>query len=142
MINYNRKEIRNAYGNWLNSINWDFWVTFTHRGNLTMPSLRRAMQKLWVLTTKMSKEDTVLFWCAENFELKEGCHAHALIKIPQKISVRELEVNWQRVSGNKMLSRKHWNKVDCQIYDAKRSAAHYVSKYIYLPSTDYDFHKL
>jgi len=69
------------YGNWLNTYEWTFYCTFTTRYSQSQSSARRAMERLYNNLNRRFPKMRI-FWCTEPFDLKEGCHNHALIYLP------------------------------------------------------------
>ena len=126
-----------ALGNWLNTFDWTHWATLTTKYQLTLKSGRR-------IATGFHRElsragDTKIFWAAEPFDLKEGYHLHALIKIPNILNFNNIIQTYQHVSGNKNLEKgDKWNRIQLENYNPKLGASHYISKYITKKLCDYD----
>lgn len=133
--------IQNAYAEWLGTFEWDYWTTLTTRYKLTMPSARRAVEGLHKELKKAG--ECSIFFAVEPFDLKEGYHIHALLKVPKGYKYQHIVQVWQHVSGNKRKpketdSESTWNRVKLETYDKKRGAKGYVGKYINKDRSDYD----
>lgn len=127
-----------ALGEWLNDFDWNYWCTFTTQNTMTLNSARRMAMGLdkWL----SSSYNWQMFWCAEPFDVKEGHHLHALIKISDVHGFEKIKGTWQVVSGAKWNDDvKCVNRCLIEQYDKKLGAGHYVSKYITKTLSDYDF---
>ena len=125
-------------GDWLSSFDWDFWATLTTRKELTLPSARRAVMGFNKFLERAGY--TRIFFAIEQFDLKEGYHLHALLKLPDVLSYRNIIETWQHVTGNKKKHKgKKWNAINLQKYNPKLGASHYLAKYITKELSDYDF---
>lgn len=83
--------------------------------------------------------NTQIFFAVEPFDIKEGYHLHALMKLPTNLSYRNIVEVWQHVSGNKKKRKgKEWNAIKLEKYNPKLGAGHYLSKYITKELSDYD----
>ena len=122
------------YGDWLKQYDWQYFGTFTTGYEMTIRTARRSMQRFYDETSKAGK--TRMFWVAEEFELKDGFHTHALITVPDCLQYKNLIDIWQKVSGGK--NKGFWNRIDLQKYDKRRGAGYYVGKYVTKKLTDYD----
>ncbi len=142
-----RREINNLkptsnvenYGNWLDSMEWDYYCTFTTDYSLSNSSARRAMDRL--LKTLIHEFGSITyFWVAEPFDCKEGCHTHALIKIPSPLyysAVSVIEKKWHQVTQTK--KTRGYHKTHVMPYVKGKGAHFYLSKYLNTPNADYDF---
>lgn len=82
-----------------------------------------------------------MFWAAEPFDIKEGHHLHAVIRMSDVHSFQKIIGTWQVISGNKTMEKgDKWNRVQIEQYDKKLGAGHYISKYITKELADYDFY--
>lgn len=125
---------RNDWANWLSTFDWQYFVTFTTRHELTLPSARRLMGEYHKELKKAGS--TPFFWVAERYELKDGYHTHALLKPPEYLNFGHLIEIYQVVSGAK--KRNEHFRVQFLNYDKNRGAGYYVSKYITKNGADYD----
>jgi len=120
-----------------NLINWSWWCTFTTGYELTMNSARRSMNRLY--ETMHKESPTVMMWCAEPFDVKEGFHTHAMVST--NLSFDRLCKMWQ-VSSAGVKYGKH-NRLKLVKYDSDKGAGHYISKYISKKLSDWDiYHQL
>lgn len=133
------------YANWLESMEWDFYCTFTTDYELTLKSARRLMGRLHKkLNDNFSRSN--FFWVAEPFDLKEGFHTHGLLKFHDR-SYRNTTVTDGRSLDFELL-RKSWIKVNpksrgcfasLERFQPARGATSYVGKYLNKHRSDYDF---
>lgn len=121
-----KQDVKTVWGDWLNSWSWSYWTTFTTQYDLSLPSARRMSEKIGKYA--LDGDDTYMFWAAEEFDVKDGQHIHALLKT---------NLTWDQVR------RFGLKRGRCYIetYDPKLGAGHYVSKYISKRMTDYDWIK-
>jgi len=139
------KNIKTSYAEWLNSFEWDYFVTLTTHYELTLKSARRLAER-W--HEKMRKHDfePILFWVAERFETKDGYHIHGLLKLNRKLKKHEfvfITELYQIVSGacsvndltstinNKEKRKKlSWNRIDLSRYLESKNGGAYCTKYV------------
>ncbi len=128
----------NEYGMWLNSLNWCYYCTFTTRHQLSMPAARRSMLRLQSLLTIKNGTPPTIFWVAEPFDTKYGCHLHALVEVTNKntITKTDLKNAWQVVSKGK--GKKEYNNTTIKDYIKSRGAHFYIAKYLQRSGVDYD----
>ena len=79
-----QKSMSVHYGEWLNTMQWDNFCTFTTRYSLSLKSARNSMGRLSNFIVSEYGFKTKIFWTAEPFDTKYGYHLHALIKIEGK----------------------------------------------------------
>jgi len=145
-----KKKDQKAYVDWLESFEWNFFITPTTRYQLTLKSARRAIERYHKFMSADTKQNCTIFWVAEPFEVKDGFHIHALMSVPDHFHERPyfdvIRENWQKVTGswgcvineNGMKVKKKANFIDVQRYDPKRNAGEYCLKYILKEGSDYD----
>ena len=128
----------NAYGNWLNSMPWDYYCTFTTRYQLSLKSSRRSMIRLYAFLSEKYGCTTKLFWVAEPFDTKYGCHVHALIDVGDKALITSIDLKkaWQVVSKGR--GKKEYNNTVIKNYDNGKGGHFYLSKYLQRQGVDYD----
>lgn len=133
-----RKSLVQAYGNWLNTLTWDYYCTFTTRYQMTVKSARRTMIKLHNHLNERYNCSAKVFWVAEPFDTKYGCHLHALIEVENKTSVTKIDLKnaWQVVSKGK--GKKEYNNTTIKEYDKNKGGHFYFSKYLHRQGIDYD----
>ena len=126
-----------AYGEWLSSYeDWTYWATLTTRYELTLKSSRRIAVKFFKELDRAG--NTRMFFASEPFDLKEGFHLHALIKVSDILSFKNIIDTYQVCSGNKHVEKEKWNRVQLEKYNPKLGAGYYVGKYISKDLSDYD----
>jgi len=139
-----RKQIvQESYSNWLESMDWDFFCTYTTNYELTLKSARRIMER-YHKKLKANYSDTRFFWVAEPFDCKEGFHTHALLYFNDRnyknISISNRSLDFE-------LGRKSWSAVNpnsansyCKLerFKPSRGATSYVGKYMNKYRSDYD----
>lgn len=133
---------RNEFGDYLKSIYFDYFCTFTTPYKMTLPSARRAVERFGKLIEKYYPK-YFMFWSAEPFDLKEGYHLHSLIKTNSNSTTTYLDkkvINeiWQIATKGSSIKAKS-NKVDIRKYKAGKRGSNYFCKYIKRPHSDYDF---
>ena len=120
-----------------NLIDWSWWCTFTTGYELSMNSARHSMNRLY--ETMHKESPTVMMWCAEPFDVKEGFHTHAMVST--NLSFDRLGSMWQ-VSSAGVKYGKH-NRLKLVKYDSEKGAGWYISKYISKKLSDWDmYHQL
>lgn len=142
---FHRTEL-DAYEDWINSIEWTFFCTFTTPYTLTLNSARRLMERTQERYKSYAGECS-LFWVAEPFEAKDGYHTHGLLKLPKSMVNKDGSVNrhhfqnlldtYQAMTGAKViandkgkLSYDQWNRIDLKKFDKRKNAGKYALKYI------------
>jgi hypothetical protein len=133
MQRYNKKTTE-AIGDWLRHQEWSHFVTFTTGYTLTSKSARRAMHRIHNSFDKQAP--CTMFWASEPFDLKDGCHTHALVKVHSEMTFKTIHDLWQKASGG---TAKNKNRIDIQVYNSELGAGHYLSKYITKTLSDYDY---
>ena len=139
-----KKQNQVYYADWLESMDWDFYCTFTTNYELTLKSARRIMGRLHK-KLEDNYSSTRFFWVAEPFDCKEGFHTHGLLYFDDR--------NYQNTSvtdGRSLdfeLLRKSWLKVNpstansyakLERFVPSRGASSYVGKYMNKHRSDYD----
>ena len=129
-----------SYGNWLNTMPWDYYCTFTTRYQLSKPAARRSMARLQDIIKRQYMDIPEIFWVAEPFDSKYGCHLHALVKITGKTpqTITHLKNAWQIASKGRGL--KEYNNTTIKDYDPQKGGHFYVAKYLQRHNADYDFY--
>jgi len=132
------------YADWLESIEWDFYCTFTTNYELTLKSSRRLMKRLHnKLNDNYSRSK--FFWVAEPFDCKEGFHTHGLLRFNDR-NYRNTTVTDGRSLDFELL-RKSWLKVNpkssncyatLERFIPSKGATSYVGKYMNKYRSDYD----
>ncbi|MGP8216226.1 MAG: hypothetical protein ACLQQ4_11715 [Bacteroidia bacterium] len=127
-----------VWGDWLNTMNWDFFCTLSTRYSMTLAAARRAAERLKnYLSTRYG--NVKVFFVAEPFDTKYGYHIHALVSF-ENSALRGLKdiLNraWQVVTRGK--GGKGYNNTVIEPYDKELGANYYVSKYLMKKNADYD----
>lgn len=136
----NRKDVWSEY---IETIPWNFFCTFTSSYELSLKSARRVMEKYHAKMTIAGRDDW-MFWVAEKFKLKDGYHLHALIKTSLPWDKESLWLLWQDVSVysgqvSKRSDGKVFNRCDIQKRNFKKRAGSYMCKYLTKSVSDFDF---
>jgi len=128
--------VSSHYADFLDQFAWSHFCTFTTRYELTLQSARRLMGNFHGNVKKAGR--TPFFWVAEKFEVKDGFHTHALLKVPDAWRFQNIVDIWQKVSrGARSGSKCNYAKL--LKYEKDKGATHYVGKYITKELADYDF---
>lgn len=127
-----------AYGNWLNSMPWHYYCTFTTRYQLSKPAARRSMERLQDILYRQYMDKPVIFWVAEPFDTKYGCHLHALVHLQGNVPQTKTHIRnaWQIASKGRGL--KEYNNTTIKDYEPGKGGHYYVAKYLHRRDTDYD----
>lgn len=135
-----KKTLSVEYGDWLNTFQWHYYCTFTTRYQLSKPAARRSMARLQEVLYQQYMDKPTIFWVAEPFDTRYGCHLHALLHIKGKVpqTITHIKNAWQIVSKGKGL--KEYNNTTIKEYDPKLGGHYYVSKYLFKPYSDYDYY--
>lgn len=127
-----------AYGKWLDSLDWDYFCTFTTRYQLSVKMARNTAQRFFKHLSRYSEDGVKMFWVAEPFDTKFGCHIHALLQAKPYHSkpIVQIKKSWQVVT--KCHNEREYNNTAIKKYVKTKGAHFYVSKYLHLPGADYD----
>lgn len=137
------------YSDWLQAYDWNYFCTFTTGYELTMKSARRLMDRFKAISERQTSANLTIFWVCEKYEMKDGFHMHALMKVdppenrtpegqlfPQtdKELFKTLIDSYQVAAGAK--KDKHTGKFDTfhrvqfKRYNPKQAAGKYCTKYV------------
>ena len=132
--------IQTAYANWLNSQGWTHFVTLTTPYTLTLNSARRLIDRFH---TKLKEQnfEPITFYVCERFEVKDGYHLHALMKLNKsKLEKHEytfITELYQMCAGTSKVTKIdgnlkyiNWSRIDLQKYSKTKNGGGYVTKYI------------
>lgn len=138
-LNLNTKHVWSEY---LETIPWNYFATFTTPYEMTLNSARRLMEKYHSAMNIKGRDDW-MFWVAEKFKLKDGYHLHALIKTELPWDKDNLWLLWQDKSvykgqKSKRADGKIFNRADIRHRDFNKSAGTYLCKYLLKSTTDFD----
>lgn len=137
MYTTHEREVVIGWANWLNTMNWHFFSTFSTAYPLSANSARKAMERLYSLV-KLKYGDARIFWVAEPFDSKYGYHTHALVHFnnPMENSKELLNKAWQTVTKGK--GGKEYNHTVLMPYDKSLGANYYILKYMTRNNAGYD----
>lgn len=133
MKKYNSNE---PLAKWLDSINWSLWTTMSTDYTMTLRSARRLISRMFQRVAKKYKNVKV-FWAAEEFDLKDGYHLHALwfindLEWLDSKSYKEFVNDWR------VVSKCDKAVIYSEPYEKGKGAHSYITKYINRPLTCYD----
>ncbi len=141
-VNYSRE-----LANWLDTIHFDFFCTFTTASEMTLKSARRYMERYHSRLINMGVMPK-MFWVAEAHEVKDGYHTHALLSVetpPEMINIikQNLFEVWQMVSVHRGQKTKRpdgkvFNRCDIQQCEPTKKGSQYLAKYVTKAHADYD----
>jgi len=111
------------YSEWLDQIDWDYFGTFTTRYPLTLRSARRVMERLG---KQVNSPGSRMFWVAEDFEVREGYHTHALLK------------TWWSPNMIWKWWFLRYGRAVVRLYEPGIGGTGYIAKYVMKAIIDYD----
>ena len=132
------KNIVKNYADYINSLPWDYYCTFTTRDPLSMNAARNAMIRLHD-SLKSNYGCCQIFWVAEPFDSKYGYHTHALMNFSELQSKNMeplIKKSWQIVSRGR--GQKEYNNTTIKPYDRTKGAHYYIAKYLFRGNADHD----
>ena len=135
-----KKSMAAHYGDWLNTMEWDCYCTFTTRYSMSMEAARKSIERLNDFLTKQYGSKPTIFWVAEPFDIKYGYHLHALIKMqgkPTSNLAYYIKKAWQIVSKGRY--GKEYNFTVIKPYVATLGGNYYVAKYLHRYNAEYGF---
>lgn len=118
-----------ALAGFLDTIEFTHFCTFTTRKPISLNSTRRIAEK--VAKYIDAGEASTMFWAAEEFDVRDGFHFHALLRTPYN----QLDVwNWyfERYGRCQLINNTE--------PDRQLAASYYCSKYVTKKLTDYDMY--
>jgi hypothetical protein len=119
----NVTNIRAAYGDWLGSLSWDFFLTVTFRE--PVPMRRQESVTHAVGQSLKARYDTIdLLGLFAEPHLSQNLHLHGLVKV----NVREDLVNFCRQDMQLYLSEK-FGRSQCAFPRGRNAVGNYVAKY-------------
>jgi hypothetical protein len=132
------KPLAYLYSDWLGSIEWTAFCTFTTLYNLSIKAARRMMERMTENLVARYGKDIRIFWTSEPFFDRHNCyHIHALIKIPvvAKDSKNAILSEWREVT--KPVKSGLHNRSEVQNFIPGKGAHIYITKYLDVPNADY-----
>jgi hypothetical protein len=133
--------ISNAYAQFLNAQDWDYYLTLTTRYPMSIKSSRRAAERLFSRIEERHG-GSKFFWAAEPFDSRESYHLHGLILFNNRnigesnAAFHIIKDAWRIVSKGGVGIES--NYTICRRYVKDLGAHHYVGKYIQKRHSDYD----
>ena len=113
-----------------------YFVTLTSQFALTKPSARRLFER-WKNRLVMEKESFWSMFVMEDFELKDGCHIHAMVSTTA--TKQRMKHHWRDLIGRTEIDgKKALARTDFRKYKIGGGARGYCCKYILKDSGDYD----
>ena len=133
------KQLLTEWGNYLDSIHWTLFSTFTSYYPLSKNAARVKMDRMTESLKREQSDGFKIFWVAEPFMSKDY-HIHALIKLDHPpIAAKEIITNaWHQVcppAGYKM-----HNRILVEEYDKTKGGRNYLVKHIKSPNVEYGIH--
>lgn len=129
---------KEALADYLNEQPWSLWTTLSTGYELTLPSARRSMGRMFDrVSTKYP--NTRLFWAAENFDVKDGFHVHSLWHFDQMLWTGDNRKMYQDFRNDwRIVSNTDKAAMYSERYEKNKGAHSYLAKYITKEITDYD----
>jgi len=122
-----------AMAGYLNSFDFQYFTTFTTRKPVSLPGTRRIAEQL--ATTIDAGITTTMFWAAEEFDVREGFHFHALLNLNSSACITPQSIwawYFERYGRCQIINNTDPN--------TRQSAGFYCAKYITKRLADYDLY--
>lgn len=122
-----------ALAGYLDTIDFDYFCTFTTRKPVSIPATRRIAER--VAGTVYAGDSTSMFWAAEKFDVREGFHFHALLKVHDLKYITPTSIwawYYPRFGRCQVI-----NNTDVE---RRQAASVYCAKYITKELADYDIY--
>jgi len=133
-----RNSALDGYVSYLETIEWDFWITGTTNYALTLPSARRLMDRFHNNMKRYSgtlfRDELKIWWVAEPFDLRYGYHLHFLMEAKPEPRFKEIYTLWNYACKR---SEGH-HRCQAERYKPGKGAGAYCAKYILKRNSDYD----
>jgi len=123
-----------AWAGYLDSMNLDYFCTFTTRKPISLASTRKIAER--VAGRIDAGGTTTMFWAAEKFDVREGFHFHALIKIHLQHHITP-ETIWAWYFPR----FGRCQVIDNRDPDRQQTASWYSAKYMTKELADYDLYR-
>ena len=120
-----RRQLVQAWGQWLSTFPWDHYLTLTFRGEVTVGPARFHFRRL-VRRIEQRSQQAVYWFMAVEIGAGGRVHIHALFGQTERLAPDAIAEAWDR--GRSEVAR----------YDDRKGAAYYVSKAITSDCVDYD----
>lgn len=125
---FRKEETKQSIAGFLDKMNFDYFCTFTTRKPVSLFATRRLAEKVCEYVD--APITSSVFWAAEEFDVRDGFHFHALMKT---------DVNRMAIFDWYFRKYGRADIIDNREPGRQLAASHYVSKYITKRITDYDF---
>jgi hypothetical protein len=129
---------KESYVSFLETIDWDFWVTGTTNYSLTLPSARRLMERfsnnMKRFNGTLFRDELKIWWVAEPFDLRYGYHIHFLMEAKPEPRFKEIYSLWN-YACKKSLGH---HRISAEKFKKGKGAGKYCAKYIMKRNADYD----
>lgn len=130
---------KESLAEFINDHSWTLWTTLSTGYELTLPSSRRSMNRMFERVSSRIP-NTQLFWAAEKFDVKDGFHIHSLWSFDEAIWQGDTRsIYKQFVDDWRTTSNTQKAAVYSERYKKDHGAHHYISKYITKQITDWDW---
>ena len=106
-------EYAESLAKWLQEQDWKRFVTLTTQYTLTIPSARRLNERFINRLRQEVFPSAKMFWVAEPFETKDGCHTHGVLTYnrddipPQADELSLLDESYQIVSAARKKGKRY-----------------------------------
>lgn len=137
------QKLAKAYGDWLNTMPWTFFVTMTapYPNGLSLPAARRLAERTHKGLKALADGNCTMFFVMERNQLRDGHHMHALLHMPERFHQPHLYSGiidtYQAMVGAKLerndggkLTWSGRGRIDVQRFDKRKNAAGYCLKYM------------
>lgn len=124
---YRKTETKDALAGFLDKINFDYFCTFTTRKPVSLFATRRIAEKVCEYVD--AGHSSSVFWAAEEFDVRDGFHFHALMRT---------DVNRMQIFDWYFRKYGRCDLIDNREPERQKAASHYVAKYVTKRITDYD----
>lgn len=132
---------REGMADWLGSLDWTFFATFTTPYEMSTASARRLMERTHDSWTRLTDGQCTVIYFMEPNELRDGYHLHALVKVPPVFTHATLFGalcdSYKAMAGGTVVKNDHGKltfsggaRIQLKPYNPKRRSGAYVTKYI------------
>ena len=135
-----RSQWHDGMAKWIGGQPWTYFVTFTTNYELSTKSARRLMDRTHRSWSLLTDGRCKLIYFMEANELRDGCHLHALVHVPDQF--RQLHwyttmVDAYQAQAGATVKRNDkgkitWegrHRIDMRRYNGRRDAGGYAAKY-------------
>ncbi len=134
----------NHWDEYLTSVDWQRFCTFTTGYPLSLDSARRLMERFTdrIVNRIFNDLDTIkFFWCSELHRTRDSYHCHGLLQYDPDIEksfdvLPVLNESYQIVTGGRNTGKTH--RAQFRRYNSNQHAARYCAKYLTDKYHDFD----